>query len=152
MAKIAFIFRGLPGSGKSMVADYICLLAGRADIPVKVFSLDSYRIDENGEYVYDPSKNKEISDKMYSDIQRSVELFKDDSEVLFIVDNTHSRVWEFERSMQIFTDAGFLIHVLEVQRPAALCAAENKHFVPGETIERMQHNWEDVSGKKHPHP
>ena len=63
-----FILRGLPGSGKSTVADAILQAHGNRAV---VCSADYYRYNEDGEYVWHQDKLQETHNKC----QRRAEKF-----------------------------------------------------------------------------
>ena len=53
MTKILYVLRGLPGAGKSFVADSLAV-----DGEFPVFSADMFLVDENGEYMYDSGETE----------------------------------------------------------------------------------------------
>jgi hypothetical protein len=144
-----YIIRGLPGSGKSSVAQQ---LVGDGNY----FEADMYFTDENGVYRFDPKKLQEAHAWCFSQVQKAMESrYKQysDNETGFsgsylnsfdpvAVSNTFTQLWE----MQPYIDL--------VKRPEyadwKVCIIEmpnnfgNTHGVPTEAIERMRTRWEKI--------
>jgi hypothetical protein len=129
--KRAVILRGLPGSGKSTLA----ALLG-AD-PEHVHSTDFYFMVD-GEYRFDATKlghNHELNFKAFlQDVIAGIPLV--------VVDNTNTRLWEFERYRQAAIQAGYEVTEVTVGRPKSAehqeqCFVRCEHDVRLEQIQKM---------------
>lgn len=141
--KTVYILRGLPGSGKSTVAELLLWGANREGRRGEIYSTDYYFEDSQGNYKFDPDKLGEYHDKNFEDFCYGL---KSGREVL-IVDNTNTRHWEYQRYLDAAKEAGAFIQVVTVGSPkdpnhVRECAARNSHGVPLEAIRRMSDRFE----------
>ncbi len=141
MPKICYILRGLPGTGKSMLARTMGMGWGYA----KTFSTDDYFM-VNGEYQFDPSKLGEYHQKNLNAADDYMKDFKDSSNsIMCIIDNTNTQHWEYEKYIQSAENNGFMVQVISIDWDAKaipLYAERNSHGVPVEAIYRMAARWE----------
>lgn len=131
---IMFILRGLPGSGKSFLA-YV--LEGYFSRDATVISLDKFRVVE-GKYVFDAEREPEVVRQYHAAVNDAV-LAGDDPIVL---DNTHSREWEFAKAKELAEKHGYTVFVLEVQADFWECVDRGEKPVPLGKMMDMSERWE----------
>lgn len=133
--KTVWIFRGPPGSGKTSAAKRLeKVFAPR----VAYISMDDYRTDEDGNYKFDPSKVPAEVKRMKDSF---VEVLKAGIEDV-ILDNVHSRAWEYEWAMRVAADFNYVVHVLEVQADLLKCWERQTHPVPWDKFVDIFKRWE----------
>jgi predicted kinase len=144
MAKICYILRGLPGSGKSMLAESLKDGAFPKGFGAIFSTDDLFMVD--GEYQFDPSKLKEYHMK---NLQNAGAWMKEHSSVTTnaycIIDNTNTQHWEFAEYKKMAKHFGFMVQVITVDwdsKDIPLYAKRNSHGVPEEAIRRMAIRWE----------
>ena len=140
MTKICYIIKGLPGTGKSMLAKNLRDSHTRA----RVFSTDSFFMVD-GEYQFDPSKLGEYHALNLAKATRYMESFGPNSDALCIIDNTNTQSWEYEKYEEVAKENGFMVQVITVEwniNDIPLYAKRNSHGVPEEAIYRMADRWE----------
>lgn len=132
--KVAYIMRGVPGSGKSTVARQLANGATQA-----IHSTDNY-FYSGGEYLFDRQRLSEYHDRNYEAFCHSL----DTAEPVVICDNTNVRRWEFERYEEAANKAGYLVALVVMPLPVASVAAQRTlHGVPAHIIQRMIDSWEN---------
>ena len=138
MAKICYILKGLPGTGKSMLAN---ALGNEGSI----FSTDSYFMVD-GEYQFDPSK---LGDYHAENLRLATEFMERfgpyTSPANCVIDNTNTQHWEYEKYEEAAKENGFMVQVITVEwniNDIPLYAERNSHGVPEEAIYRMAERWE----------
>lgn len=130
--KLAFIMRGIPGSGKSTVAR---LIAGQYGA---IHSTDDLRTIA-GEYRFDPAETRGKHDENFWRFCESVHQHIP----VVICDNTNVQRWEYERYIDAARGAGYLVSIVTLPHPPVAIAAErNTHGVPRDAIVRMLERWE----------
>ena len=138
MAKICYILRGLPGTGKSMLAK---ALGNEGSI----FSTDSYFMVD-GEYQFDPSKLGEYHKRNLDDATAFMERFAPyTTPANCVIDNTNTQHWEYASYVDAAKKNGFMVQVITVEwniDHIPLYAKRNSHGVPEEAIYRMAERWE----------
>jgi len=138
MAKICYILRGLPGTGKSMLANAI----GNEG---SIFSTDSYFMVD-GEYQFDPSKLGEYHKRNLEDATAFMERFAPHTTpAICVIDNTNTQHWEYEKYIESAQNNGFMVQVISIEWLSScipLYAERNSHGVPIEAIYRMAARWE----------
>jgi|TARA_R110000850_G_scaffold14075_4_gene45247 NEDD4-binding protein 2 len=141
MAKICYILRGLPGSGKSMIAKNL----RDSHTHARVFSTDRFFMVD-GEYQFDPSKLGEYHTQNLAQATHFMEKGKKySSDILCIIDNTNTQHWEYEKYEEVAKENGFMVQVITVEwniNDIPLYAERNSHGVPEEAIYRMAERWE----------
>lgn len=91
--KTLYIFRGVPGSGKSTAGKSVVDLARRAGLTAEQFEADSFFNDVEGKYNFDIKKLSLAHADCFCRFCRAV-----DGEVNIItLTNTSTRPWEFEK-------------------------------------------------------
>jgi len=131
--KTVIILRGAPGSGKSAVADLLERVA-----EASVVSMDRFRTDVRGNYHFDYSKLDEEALQMKTDFGLLLE-----SEVpLIVLDNTHSRTWEYRWAITLAERKGYVVHVVEVQASFWTCLSRQTHNVPTAKVREIFDRWE----------
>lgn len=133
--KTLYIMRGLPGSGKSTKA---------ATLSPHVFSNDEYFVDSDGIYRFDGSKIKHA----VNDCQRRVETAMVSGQTRIVVDNTHTRRFEYQFYLDAAKFYGYAVEIVFPETPWAWnvseCAARNTHSVPLQAIQRMKERFENA--------
>ena len=151
---ICYILRGLPGTGKSMLAENLRQSAFKSLIShqgfAKIFSTDDlFMVD--GEYEFDPSKlgvNHARNLQLATDWMighRINERGSKNRDAICIIDNTNTQHWEYEKYVEAAKENGFMVHIISVdwkQEDIPLYAERNTHGVPEEAIQRMADRWE----------
>lgn len=125
------LFRGLPGSGKSSLADALCQ---------KVFSADMYFEDmaANGDLVYnfDPSKLREAHEWCQKHTGLSMELKQYD---IIGVANTFTQEWEMTAYFALAEKWGYRVSTVIVENRHG---GKNIHGVPEEKVEIMRERFD----------
>ena len=138
MTKICYILRGLPGTGKSMLANAL-------GNEVSIFSTDSYFMVD-GEYQFDPSKLGEYHKRNLDDATAFMERFGPyTNRASCVIDNTNTQHWEYEKYEEVAKENGFMVQVITVEwniDHIPLYAKRNSHSVPEDAIYRMAERWE----------
>ncbi len=133
MAKIAYIMRGVPGSGKSTIAAKLA-----ADNGV-VHSTDQYFM-VNDVYVYDPAKLQVYHDRN----QRAFESSLKAGVPIVVCDNTNVRLEYMRPYIEAAHRYRYEVRIIKVPHPdPAVAAARNSHGASLSTIEHMIRSWED---------
>ena len=130
MTQLLTIIRGLPGSGKSVLAETIA----RANPNTVVVEADTYFLSPNGEYIFNSSKV----------VATHACCFNATSDYLtvgisVIVSNTFSCMWEMQPYIDLAKKLDIPLRVIELY---AVAGWENIHKVPEEVIDRMKYRWE----------
>lgn len=121
------IIRGLPGSGKSTMAEGM----GDVNLEADMFFCRS------GEYVFDPKRLAEA----HAWCQMTT-LIKLREGCHVVVSNTFSTAWEVELYRQFALTVGCPFEVFK-----ATGTFKSVHGVPDEIIEDMRERWQDYSGE-----
>ena len=131
--KIAYIMRGVTGSGKSTMAE---ILAGRVGV---VHSTDTYFM-VNGEYQFDPTLLGEHHAKNLAAFCETL----NEGVPIVICDNTNSRRSHYEPYAEAARKAGYWVVYVVMPHPTPeIAVSRSTHGVPIHTIERMIRQWED---------
>lgn len=91
--RLCVILRGIPGSGKTTVADKLVLAATEAGKTVQVCCADDYMVNKDGEYSFDASRLADAHGKCYAKFQQSLQNLTD----VIIVANTNCTRQEYAR-------------------------------------------------------
>lgn len=133
--KEVFLLRGLPGSGKSTIAQ--SLMHGHTNS--YHFEADQYFTDVEGNYEFDPGKIKQAHFECMSLFKASLRSNVFASYARIIVSNTFTREWEFRTYKKLAEKAGFTVHTLIVEN---WHQSTNVHCVPEQTISTMEDRFE----------
>lgn len=140
MEKMLYLIRGLPGSGKSTLARL--LTDDNWDEDEKVWlEADTYHIDTDGVYRFNPERVKETHQECQSDC----ELAMRDGVSLIVVSNTFTRRWEMEPYYDLAAEYNYSVREITIHDRDAFptdLAAQCIHNVPVPVIEKMLHRWE----------
>lgn len=141
-APAMYILRGLPGSGKSFLAeqinDKLYYARGRNAV---ICSADQYFCLQDGEYRFDATKLPQAHAWCQGRAYTALEMGCD-----VIIDNTNTRLWEMHPYLRMAQDEIGHLFILEPDtewaRDVDECARRNSHGVPRESIQRMLDRWE----------
>lgn len=129
------ILRGLPGAGKTALANQITKDHG------VVFSSDDYFM-EDGVYKF---QSKKLKDSHIWNQGRTREAMEN-GERLIVIDNTNVRKWEAKKYVKLGIEYRYKVVFKEVDTPWKFDVDElirrDKHGVPKSVIERMRDQWE----------
>ena len=161
MKNTCYILRGLPGTGKSTLAELIKGANAGYDYYVEIFSTDDLFINEEGVYEFDPSMLRQHHQE---NLRRATEYFARVVDVqkeyppegyelrakgIAIIDNTNVQHWEYEPYVAAAKEAGWDVQIITLdwnEHDIPLYAKRNKHGVPEEAIRRMADKWEYPAG------
>jgi predicted kinase len=128
-----FLIRGLPGSGKTSLAEKLSM---------PVFSADDFFYQlGGGSYSYDPSRIREAHESCQS---RTLEALKSGKGA--VVANTFAKRWELEPYLAMAKQLGVKITVVDLYDGGLTdeeLAARNLHDVPAIKIALMRSGWEN---------
>lgn len=130
---IAYVMRGVPGSGKSTVAARLAGSEGR------IHSTDRY-FYQGEEYRFDRSRIREFHDLNFKAFCDSLE----DKVPVVICDNTNAQRWEFERYIEAAQRADYIVAVVTLPHPSSpeLAAQRSVHGVTVDVVRQMMKRWE----------
>lgn len=129
--KELFLLRGLPGSGKSTVAETIT----NYDDSHQWYEADELFYDDEGEYVFDATRLKEVH-KWCRDI---TEARMKQGAPRITVSNTFTQEWEMKPYYDLAEKYGYRVYSLIVENRHE---GESEHGVPDETIDKMKNRFE----------
>lgn len=122
--KSLIIIRGLPGSGKSSLAEIL------SEGKYPVHSIDDFFTDESGKYFFDHTKNHLAYKQCEA---RTRESMNSGAKKIF-VDNVFSIDWEMEPYFKLASEFDYRIFVLTVEK---YHNEKNIHRITEEQIEKM---------------
>ena len=126
--KELFLLRGLPGSGKTTLAESITGERGWNK------EADMYFIDGEGNYNFKPSEIKDA----HAWCQEEVEfIMKYEHKV--VVSNTFTQEWEMQPYFDLAEKYGYKVYCLFVENRHG---GINSHGVPDETLEKMKNRFD----------
>lgn len=126
MNKTLFLLRGLPGSGKTTLANQ---LGG------SLVEADRYFM-EYGEYKFDASKLKEAHAWCRNQVKEWMETNDRGFDVpRIVVSNTFTQEWEMKPYFDLAKEHGYTVFSLIVENRHG---GKNVHDCPEETIEKMR--------------
>jgi predicted ABC-type ATPase len=128
--KHLFLLRGLPGAGKSTVAQLI----GAKGADYAHFEADMYFM-QDGVYNFDPTKLKLAHNWCAIQTQKAM---VDDTSII-IVSNTFTQEWEMETYYKLAKENGYKVFSLIVENRHG---GVNEHGVPQEALDRMKARFE----------
>ena len=123
--KSLFLLRGLPGAGKSTLANVI----GGAHFEADMFFM------ENGEYKFDVTKLKDAHNWCRHSVMDSMKA----GEPRVIVSNTFTQEWEMEAYYLLAKELGYTVFSLIVENRHN---GENSHGVPDDKLLIMEQRFE----------
>jgi predicted kinase len=123
--KQLILFRGLPGSGKSSLAESLC---------DDVYSADMY-FERNGEYHWNPEEIKIAHEWCRSHVESALHA----GVPIVGVANTFTREWEMKAYFDLAEEYDYRISTVIVENRHG---SENIHGVPVNTIEQMEDRFE----------
>lgn len=136
MNKVCFILRGLPGSGKSSLAELLRDSVDEAMFPLPdILSADNYFVDKDGNYNFDISRIGEAHDWCYQQFVASISDYKAFYSGFVIVDNTNCKESEFLRYKEYAEEHGYTVFVLLVEN---WHGNKSVHNVPETTLARRE--------------
>ena len=139
--KRLIIMQGVPGSGKSYLAER---LAEESDHTGKIFSTDNYFM-QDGQYTFNPK----LLPKAHQWNQEQAVAAMEQGYPLIIIDNTNTQAWEAKEYVKAALDAGYDITFQRSQtewaNDAEVCFEKNTHGVPLPAIKSMLSRLEDLS-------
>jgi len=136
--KIAYIMRGIPGSGKSTMAEYLVQGFENSRLSWRIHSTDALSYVD-GRYDFDPSLLSQRHKQNLVNFRNSVA----NGVPCVICDNTNVMKREFRPYVVAAQVFGYRIVFVELPHiPARLAARRTEHGVPVEVIESMIKRWE----------
>jgi predicted kinase len=139
-SKKMIMMRGVPGSGKSYLAEQLAQIAGQTG-SVVLYSTDEFFMVD-GRYQFDPSK---LGKYHMQNIERAAKAAENGVDTI-IIDNTNIRHWEMRAYAQIADKNGYEVEFVESNSPwakdAVECARRNRHGVPLDKIIQMLQGFE----------
>lgn len=132
MTKELFLLRGLPGSGKTTLANQ---LGG------SLVEADRYFM-EYGDYKFDASKLKEAHAWCREQVQNWMETNGRGFDVpRIVVSNTFTQEWEMKPYYDLAKEHGYMVFSLIVENRHG---GKNVHNVPEDKIEQMRKRFEVI--------
>jgi predicted kinase len=121
-----FLFRGLPGSGKSSIVQ---LLSENGTYPI--YSVDDFFTNsQTGEYHFQFDQNH----LAYKQCEDNVEQAMKGEQIKIFVHNTFTIAWEIEPYFKLASKYNYKVFVLTVEN---YHGSENSHDVSQSQIEKM---------------
>lgn len=140
MDQRVIIMRGIPGSGKTTHAQSLLDLYRR--IPREIVSADHFFIDDEGVYKFDPSSIKDAHSACFNNFLFFLGIGRN-----IIVDNTNTRIWEFERYIEKAKEHDAMIRIVRMDTPLDVCLSRQTHGVPEDKVRQMYERFEDYPGE-----
>lgn len=125
--KELILFRGLPGAGKSTLANALCDVC---------LSADDFFTDAEGAYHYDKSQIKAAHEDCLS---RAATAMKGGAERIGVA-NTFTEAWEMEPYFKLADKYGYRIHAVIVETRGHY--RQNIHGTPRDVIDRMNNRFQ----------
>ncbi|MFA6042204.1 MAG: ATP-binding protein [Patescibacteria group bacterium] len=125
--RIAYIMRGVSGSGKTTVAKQLIQNGGT------IHATDNYFMVE-GVYTFDPAKLSEYHELNFQSFSESLQA----GVPVIVCDNTNILYTHYQRYVEAAEQAGYLVAIVTLPHPDPQQAAErNLHGVPLYAIDRQ---------------
>lgn len=132
MAAKVIVLRGLPGAGKSTLAEKL-VREGKADV---FFEADQFFV-KDGVYVFDGTKIGQA----HKWCQDSVRLALYEGKAV-VVSNTATTKWELQPYLDMASAVGAEVEIVTLTTQFG-----SVHGVPPEVVDRMEARWESVEGE-----
>lgn len=130
--KIAYVMRGVPGSGKSALAKTLAGDNGAIHSTDDFFYVD-------GEYRFDGERLRSYHERNFEAFCNSLR----NGVQVVVLDNTNTRHWHFERYVVAAQQAGYRVAFVVMPHPTPEVAAQRTlHKVPVQAIAKMIEKWE----------
>lgn len=140
--KRLILTRGVPGSGKSYLADQLSRHYQAEGLHVATISSDDHLQSREGEYLWE-GKMLFHSHKL---VQLKLQLLLSQECPVIIIDNTHTRWSEIAEKAEMALRCGYDVIFKEPETSwkydAQQCFERNKHGVPLESIQKMFERFE----------
>lgn len=138
MEKTVIILRGLPGSGKSSLAELITKHHPSASI----INIDRYFYNEKGEYVYDPEDTETIRKNLIL-AQTKFDHAMTMNQELIVIDCVNETKKHVEGWKSVAERKGYRVVILEIPHANPKILAErNTKGIPEERIRKKLIRWE----------
>jgi len=132
------LVRGVPGSGKTTLANECAATYRSAGISSVVVSADDWMVDEDGKYAYDHMRLPHCHTMCQREVCRQM---TEGTRVIFVA-NTFVRKWEAEVYLQLARLWGYTVTVYRMTGEY-----ENVHGVPADKVAIMKANMEPYPGE-----
>jgi predicted kinase len=141
--KILYILQGVPGSGKSTIANYIAQAEEDKDRNVVILSTDDWRFDDDGIYVFDPEENVTY----HKSCQRACADAMLNGTDVVIIDNTNIQEWQAHPYLVLADIFDYQVQVVSVDAGLATAIQRQQlrkedRRVPDHVIIRMYEEME----------
>lgn len=137
-SKVLFLLRGLPGSGKSFIAEQLHSTYPRAS----VCSTDDY-FSRDGIYHWQPNL---LPQAHQSCRDRTFSACRNNRTNVIVVDNTNIRLEEMDPYIRLANDTGYAVVIIESKTPWARdpkqLASHSVHAVPLNVVRNRLGQWE----------
>ena len=133
--------RGIPGSGKTIVANKLIEKGGIIHTPgVHFFNSEVFELYESqGKVNYNPKEVKAIREKTYNAFCDSI---KEGKEVI-VLDDSNITSEEYSKFLKAARDGGYLVSIVDMMQPELKDATKNNAYGIKEPILRdMMDKWE----------
>jgi predicted kinase len=127
------LLRGLPGSGKTTLAQIILQL--RSTDEPEILSADDFFEDKEGDYNFDPTKLKEAHN--YCQFRCSERMRQQKAKI--VVANTFTQEWEMDEYFKMAERYNYRIHTVVVENRHG---NENIHGVPEDKLQQMKNRFQ----------
>lgn len=129
------ILRGISGSGKSTYT--------AANLPnAFVASADKFFM-RDGDYKFDPKQLGNAHSWCFRQFEAALQQGVDE----VVLDNTNTKLWEFEKYVAAAEKYGYAVTVVRLKVDPKIAAARNLHGVPADKVQQMQDRFEDFEGE-----
>ena len=129
-----YVIRGVPGSGKTTLAEHLRSIYTELEKIVVICEANDYLM-RNGQYSYSPSllpkAHEECRDRIISSMQGDVDVI--------ILTNTSTRFWEFEEYMNLAKEFGYDCTVMVTEN---YHGGKSPHNVPEEKLDIMRRRFD----------
>lgn len=136
--KDIFILRGLPGMGKSTIAELLASTKKENETSA-ICSADHYQVDEQGNYKFSYENLRYAHAKCQAKFAESIQAKVN----VIVVDNTNTTHKEFKDYEKLGKEAGYRVFIVAVgSLDRQLSFERNSHDVPMDSINNMAKRWQ----------